>query len=380
MIDLLWIYKNYTLKDFYKIAASCTVYRIEILRRMFIPKRETKKELNYEGIEITIERGRKWLEDHQRADGSIGEIEPRQWEIWNTANAALALIQIGGDDDCIENAINFVMGGQLNNGSFSFNYVPKNLTESLYFNCIETASVALLAAYIKRKKVSENIKRGADFLIKIQNGDGSWELPYIPTNAKYPSVTGFALKTLLYLKVCPEKTFKKALLFIESAQLRNGSWGRAPEYYNTESYAIKNISDALILAKNEERLMGEEKERIDLMLQRCIPYVVKRQNSDGSWSARGPSSKCISTALYLQTLLNLSDKNDEKNILLIKDAVSFLMEKQEKEGFWKGGNLGRYSADFFATSEVLIALDKVLNKSRNVNFTEKRSIDSCRSG
>lgn len=355
--DLKWIYENYTLSDFHNIAASRAIYDIENFHRSVIHKRKVKNELHYEEVEVAIERGKRWLENQQRADGSIGKIEPRQWEIWDTANAALALIETDGDKTCIDNAVNFILGGQLENGSFYFNYVPKSLKENRYCNCIETACVALLAAYKNEKRISENVKRGMDFLIKVQNENGSWELPYITGNPEYPSITGFALKTLLYLKFCPEKTLQKALSFLQTTQQRNGSWGRASEYYNTESYAIKNISDALILARDEGWLIMEEKEKIDKMLQRCSSYVLKRQNPDGSWSAIGQSSKCISTALYLQTLLNVGDMIDEKTTEQIKSATRFLIDKRRKNGSWYGGKLGKHNANFFATSEALIALN-----------------------
>lgn len=94
------------------------------------------------------------------------------------------------------------------------------------------------------------------------------------------------------------------------------------------------------------------------MLQRCVSYVLKRQNPDGSWSAIGQSSKSISTALYLQTLLNVGDMVDGKATEQIKAAAHFLLEKQRKDYFWYGGKLGKYNADFFATCETLIVLNR----------------------
>lgn len=360
MSVLKYIYYDLPLSDLQQLATSRTKYGIEYLcRLLLIHGRKGKGEIHFEDIEVAIERGRRWLENQQRPDGSIGKVYPRRWEIWNTANAALALIETGGNKDCITNAVNFVFGGQLENGSFFFDYVTKALKEHLYCNCIETTCVALLAAYKSEKSVSKEVRNGLDFLIKAQNEDGSWELPYIPRNPKYPSVTGYALKTLLYLRVCPPKTFQKALAFLEISQHSNGSWGRVSNYYNTESYAIKIISDAFILARNEEWLTKEEREKIDMILQRGISYITKKQNHDGSWSAIGPSSKSISTALYLQTLLNQSNKIEKNGMMLIENAACFLIEKQSEKGFWYGGKLHTYNCDFFATPEVLIALSKV---------------------
>lgn len=356
--DLKWIFENYTISDLINTTISRTRYYIESNSRKLINKNIKSNELDYDSVEIAINKGRKWLEDHQRSDGSIGAIEPRQWEIWNTANAALAMMELDGDKKVIDDAVDFVLEGQLKNGSFSFNYFPKNLKNHSYFSCVETASVALIAAYRSGKKDSERLKNGINFLIEAQDEDGSWSLPYIPSNSKYPSVTGFALKTLLYLKCFPDNTLEKALTFIESTQKENGSWGRASEYYNTEGYAIKNIMEALKLARNEG-LDHIEKARIDTIIKKSIPYILNRQNSNGSWSVIGLSSKSISTALYMQALLNL-DNIDQIHSQTIENAASFLLEQQKKEGFWHGGKLGSYSADFFATSEALIALSKTI--------------------
>ena len=369
---MFWRYiaNSYTLSralalliDFYDINTSRIMYGMESLQRLLVHKRETESELHLEAVEAAVKRGRECLENHQRPDGSIGKLEAREFEVWDTANAALALIEAEGDKDCIDKAIGFILGGQLENGSFYHSYVPKALKK---YNCVETTSVALIASYKSQRKLSENARRGIDYLIQSQNRDGSWEIQHLPWASKHPSVTGYALKTLLHVNECPKDTFDNALLFLHKSQQKNGSWGRESAYYNTEGYAIKNIIEALTLARDKHWLTGEEKHKIDSILEKCLSYVVKKNNLDGSWSSAGPSSKCISTSLHLQTLLNLlGDLNNEKMKRLVNAAAGYLTEKQGKEGFWYGGKIYKINADLFATSETLVTLSRLVRSAQN---------------
>ena len=359
--NVMWICNNYTVSHLCNIPIERTIYGIEKLQRMLTRKTKGKYTIHKDELNCAIEKGRSWLENLQRRDGSIGDREYRQWDIWYAANAVLALIETNGNKDCIDKACNFIHGGQLKNGAFYFSYLPKCDSEDVY-QCPETTGIALLAIYKNEKKLSDSMKKGIDYYIKEQRQDGSWECAYFlrPWISKFPSATGWGLKTLLYLQACPEKTLKKALSFLEATQKNDGSWGGLMEYHTTEGYAIKHISDALILARNEECLTTEEKEKIDIMLQKCFTYVKKRQNWDGSWSAFN-CSKSLSTALYLQTLLNLTDKKNEEIMGLIIDGAHFLIEHQEMDGFWHGGKLGKYDEyGVITTCESLIALSMVL--------------------
>ena len=55
-------------------------------------------------VDDAIQRGVEWLESIQRKDGCIGG---RLWEIWDIANAVLALTSTDIESDAIEPAIFF---------------------------------------------------------------------------------------------------------------------------------------------------------------------------------------------------------------------------------------------------------------------------------
>lgn len=351
--SLKWIYENYTMSNLCDIASSRVSYYIENSWRTLNRLKKDEK-VNLEEVDAAIERGRRWLEDMQRNDGSIGD---RHWEIWETANATLALMATNKDSKSIEPAINFILGGQLDNGGFFVYYLPSSEKEKDLY-CIETTSVVLTALYRHEEKLTPEIKKGIDFILEKQHECGGWGLPYIGDSQKidvhlsyYPSVTGYALQAIL-LSTGSHVTsaIEKAIEFLGNSQRKNGSWGRSPPYYNTGSYAIKNISNALVTIKTLE-LMGDKKLKIEKMLSSCISYAKNKQNAEGSWSSGGPSSKLISTSLFLQSLLNVNEG-------FIGSGVNWLIEHQQKEGFWHGGILDGYNVDVFATSEALIALSK----------------------
>lgn len=331
-------------------------YKEGLIRKIRRPKKDVNVYMTL--VDHALEKGVNWLESKQNDDGSIGL---KRWEIWETANAVLAMTAVGVRNSSVKDAINFIIGGQMDDGGFFYEYPPPSRDDLLgkYVYCIETTSVVLMAVYKYEGKITPQIKKGIDFLIAKQRECGGWESPFfgleaheINTNLNYfPSVTGYALQPILYMKMYNKQVLKKALQFLEPTQHSDGSWGKAQAYYSTEGYAIKNISNALLLMKP---LNWSDKDRlkIDKMLSSCISYTKNRQNIDGSWSIKGSSTKSLSTSLFLQNLLNVGEKGS------IGLGINWLLKHQEKDGFWSGGTLDNTNINTFVTSESLLALSK----------------------
>lgn len=339
-------------------------YKEAIIRKIRRPEKDIDVDLNL--VDHALEKGVNWLERKQNDDGSIGL---KRWEIWETANAVLAKTAAGVRNSLVKDAIKFIIGGQMDDGGFFPEYLPPSRDDlaGKYVYCIETTSVALMAIYNYAGKITPEIKKGVDFLIAKQHECGGWELPYfgleaheVNTNLNYfPSVTGYALQPILYTKMYNKQLLKKALQFLESTQHSDGSWGGIGQAYSTEGYAIKNISNALVLMKP---LNWSDKNglKIDKMLSSCISYSKNRQNIDGSWSIKGFSTKSLSTSLFLQTLLNVGEKE------FTGLGVNWLLKQQENDGFWRGGTLDNTTIDTFVTSESLLALTKYKGKMPNI--------------
>ncbi len=368
---LFWAYTSsaFTLKE---EVTSRTNYYYEGLYRNIHGRKQKKESIDLNKLKDSIQKGVKWLESMQRDDGCIGG---RLWEVWDTVNAVLALASTGIESNSTDRSVNFLLRGQLESGGFFYERFPPSREDvrhrtDLY--CIETTPVALMGIYKYKREITPEIKKGVNFLYKIQGDCGGWELPYlgerksVNTNVNYfPSVTGYALRAILLDdKNFSRPVLEKALSFIEKTQYRDGSWGRSYRYYNTEGYAIRNMVSALTSMKTLE-CTEDTKLRIEKILNSAISYAKRMQNPDGSWSAISIASKAVSTSLYLQALLIAKD-NDRNSINL---AADWLLKNQEEKGFWKGGYYGHLvhpylgfihevNNDVFATSEALVALSE----------------------
>ena len=345
------MYENCFL-DFIKIIRSNLTY----YRDRMSKGRVKEVNVTISEIENAIERGLKWLKSMQRADGSIGE---RLYEIWETANAALAFILTGKNGSVVEKALEFVKLGQLEDGSFFHRYLSER-DKHIGWYCIETSSVAAITLY-KYEGYSETVKKAIDFIKNSQNENGSWYLPHLRYYQDYPSVTGYAIKALLAVDThVREENIKKAIDWLESRQNKNGNWGSVPNYYNVPGYAMKNICEGLMLAIRKS--IGV-KEQAEGMLRASLSYALRFQNPDGSWPMKGESSKNLETALQLQTLANCLEAgvcNASEIKTSVKSGLHWLLLNQREDGSWYGGKLFGRNVDVFVTSEVLFSLVRFL--------------------
>jgi squalene cyclase len=308
-------------------------------------------EVDESRVRSALLRGNRRLEQSQDDDGCIGF---RRWDVWETSHAVLALLSAGYDRSTVQKSIGLILEHQLDEGGFTFTGISPMSMPPFY--CVETTSVALIAVYRHAGRIVREVKKAIDFLIKKQEASGGWALPFIPEPSNlYPSITGYALLGLATTDSLPGDTLDKALAFLEETQKSDGSWGRNRHYYSTEGYAIHSISTALSLIRERNLAPGTEA-KIDRILGACSAYVHQQQNLDGSWSSKGPSSKILTTALFLESQL-ATGYGDRPGL-----ALNWLLEKQEADGYWKGGTLDCDNVDTFATAHVLIALRKYLDK------------------
>jgi squalene cyclase len=349
---------HYSLFKLKRDVRRFTRYHLETLLRFF---KKPKKDIDVDPLKVdeTIKKGVEWLIGIQRNDGSIGS---REYEIWDTANAVLALTTCKPYDDLVvKKGINFIRKGRLKNGGFYHMYFPpeKKRFEEIQTYCTETTAVAILALSNYYGGINKEIIDLIDFVERKQQLNGGWILPHIgtepekfnPNSNYFPSATGYALQAITTSNEKSREVVNNAIKFLESTQNRNGSWGRSRAYFNTESYAIKNIIKPLSTLRNKKEI-----ESLDELIESAINYVSSKQNADGSFSTSGPSSKDIATVLYLQSLIYANDRKFESL------GVEWLIKNQKDDGSWDGGSLREVNCDVFATSEVLITLSMFKEK------------------
>ena len=149
-------------------------------------------------VRESIRRGREWLEGLQDDKGVI-ESNAR-WNFWDTANAVLGLQKGGGSRSAIERCLSLLFSYQDSRGA-----VPNQTGHYGKSYCIETTSMAALAEYYKRGRVTDPVSKGVDFILSKQHPVGGWETPYLGVGPEevqvrvnyYPSNTGFALAPVL---------------------------------------------------------------------------------------------------------------------------------------------------------------------------------------
>ena len=300
-----------------------------------------------------------WLVDQQNKDGSISLSGNSMFKIWDTANAVVALSFLNklNYNETINKAARFLNMVKRSDGGF---YMTTTSKEEY---CIETTAVAMLALYL----ADENISDTREFLVGKQDAQGYWKIgiPFIIEDKRFPSVTGYALVALTltdedneHAKYNITRNITKALDFLASTQLEDGSWNSSWMYYDTPYYATYiDVWAAEIYGKAD-------------IIEKAIDFVLTTQNSDGSWgfAAEGRPSKELRTTLALNTLLvSGACKKNEKCKKRVEKGIQWLIKKQRPDGSWNGGYFmgTEKKEDIYATSMAMLALIRYKNIYKN---------------
>jgi len=299
-------------------------------------------------IKKSINKGVKFLIKNQKEDGSLYLNNDTRWQVWETANAYIAVNSTDTKNkNFLDKSIEFLLDNQRDDGSFSHDV---NFKKNHY--CIETTSVCLHALSINKK----DITKGINFIIEKQNSDGSWDIgtPEIIKYRRWPSVTGFALNILIDY-YSNKENITKGIEYILNSQLNDGSWGSKWIYYDTSYYTLYPILSSLKKSGHEN----------SPNYNNAIQFIKNNQNSDGSWientTDKPKPSICLRTSLALCSLLITPNQN---NIYKIEKGIEYLINQQENEGYWDGGyfvNWPNKKEDIYTTSMSINVLTKYLN-------------------
>jgi len=296
-------------------------------------------------VEESINKGIDYLVNKQNENGSVTLDDDATWDVWETANAILAVHTADKNkNEFIEKAINFLLSAQRGDNFF---YVSSKFKKNDY--CLETTPTCILALNTAKKEMDRNVK----FILNRQSKNGSWEIgiPDMKKHRFWPSITGHVLRTLLYLNVSSIQ-ISKGIKFLLEKQQADGSWGSSWIYYDTPYYPIHVILQSL----NQYGL--EESENY----KKSIDFIKKNQNIDGSWcmdtTDKPRPSRSLRTSLALYSLLISSD---ESNLRSIEKGIKWLVIEQESDGRWDGGffvNWPGKKEDIYTTSMAILSLKK----------------------
>lgn len=300
-------------------------------------------------IELAIKNGTRFLKKIQRNDGAICDTLNPLFDTWETIMASHALYDIDKDttESTFRKAMVYLHSNENSNGLICHNKKCKQ------GYCLETTVeyFLLLLKIGETEKVKNRLKAIQD----LQKPTGEWEIgnPDVMEEKKFPSVTAFILQLFIKMGHAPAYQ-KEAYDWLLNKQNGQGHWGNTWEYYNCPAYALWPIMQ--INTPNKQFIAAKE---------RANTYILKSQNKNGSWNYKdstedkGPSEQ-LQTALMIQALeTNHSVKNKEA----INNGISFLVNKQNSNGSWDGGDFpiksNRYTKKeyIFATALSLMTLN-----------------------
>jgi len=167
------------------------------------------------------------------------------------------------------------------------------------------AILALLEMFTGSDDEINAVLRGCEWLTELQNKDGGFPTfckgwGRLPFDKSCADLTGHALlamlKSLCEIDSMPAALRKrltvsinKAVAYLERQQMKNGSWlplwfgnqlteTKSNPVYGTAKVSIY-LSDCLNLNLPDEKL----KNNLSVMLEKAHSYLIRNQNTDGSW-------------------------------------------------------------------------------------------------
>ena len=282
--------------------------------------------------------------------------------IWDTCLAMSALAESGTpvDNSNMAKAVDWLMSKQvfvdgdwsvhapqLEPGGWAFQY-----ENDKYPDVDDTGMVLMgllrVGAHLKDDDTRRRLKLGLDWLVGMQNPDGSWGAFDIGNNSSYLNNIPFAdhgalvdpgtsdltarcielLAMVGYEKSSP--VIDKALNFLKREQESNGAWyGRWGVNYIYGTWSVL----AGLGAINEDHSAA--------YIQKAIKWLKENQNEDGGWGETCSSYDDFSFAGYGRStpsqtawaLLGLLSVGEFKSIS-VENGINYLIKNQKEQGCW----------------------------------------------
>jgi len=316
----------------------------------------SEKGIKIEQINSAIQKGKKFLQNIQRYDGAICDTINPLFETWETVLVAEALYQTRSnhDEQAFLKAMTFLKHNENNDGLLCHN---KKCSKAY---CIETTSVyfQLLSAMGESGKVQKSILK----IVSLQQKTGQWIVgnPDVHENKDFASVTAFALNCLHQASV-KAPNIDQSLSWLLKKQTPEGDWGSSWEYYGITGYALWPIMQTLHDHSSKE---------VETSMKKAVRYILSHQLEDGSWKHKNSTghtkqpSEELQTALMLSALAYEGHNNHQESFAR---GIDFLLKQQLKNGAWDGGYFPIESVRYekkeyiFATSRILCLMNRYLD-------------------
>jgi squalene-hopene/tetraprenyl-beta-curcumene cyclase len=235
-------------------------------------------------------------------------------DVDDTAMVLLALRKIPTDnpqrrDECFRRGLKWMMTFQCKDGGWaSFDRdCTKNILEKVPFadhnamldpECADiTARILELLGYENWKTDHPQVKEALEFIREHQEPDGSW---YGRWGVNYIYGTWQVLRGLRAMNLdMNEAWLQRGRAWLESVQHEDGGWGERCNTYDDPVFKGQGPSTASQTAWAVMGLCAFDDPE-NPALKRGIEYLIRTQNSDGSWSEDETTGTGFPKVFYLK--------------------------------------------------------------------------------
>ena len=252
------------------------------------------------------------------------DVEPSGWVFeynnkWNpdvddTAMVLLALRLIPTDnptrrDECFQRGLKWMMTFQCKDGGWAAfdKDCTKNILDKVPFadhnamldpECADiTARILELLGYENWNPGHHQIREALDYVKTQQETDGSW---YGRWGVNYIYGTWQVLRGMRALNLnMGEEWLQRGRAWLESVQLPDGGWGERCNTYDDPVFKGQGPSTASQTAWAVMGLCAFDDPE-NLALKRGIEYLIRTQNTDGSWTENETTGTGFPKVFYLK--------------------------------------------------------------------------------
>jgi squalene-hopene/tetraprenyl-beta-curcumene cyclase len=277
-----------------------------------------------------MKRAAEWLMEKEirfRGDWihkNPAQVEPSGWVFeynnkWNpdvddTAMVLLALRKIPTDnpkkrDECFQRGLKWMMTFQCKDGGWAAfdKDCTKNILEKVPFadhnamldpECADiTARILELLGYENWSRDHHQIRDALDYVRAQQEADGSW---YGRWGVNYIYGTWQVLRGMRALNLnMDENWLQRGRAWLESVQHEDGGWGERCNTYDDPVFKGQGPSTATQTAWAVMGLCAFDDPE-NPALKRGIEYLIRTQNSDGSWTEHETTGTGFPKVFYLK--------------------------------------------------------------------------------
>lgn len=293
-----------------------------------------------------VKRAENWMREHTRGKGGIGAIYPA------IANAVMALKLLGAPDDdpdlvrSIQAIEDLVLDGE--NETYC-----QPCVSPVWDTCLSLTALTEAGAGKEHPAVAQAVEWLFDHQIFV-NGDwvdqapglepGGWAFQY--ENDRYPDVddTGMVLMSLLragaHDKQHKLKRINQAVNWVLGMQNPDGSWGAFDignnyEYLNKIPFAdhgaLVDPGTADLTSRSVELLAMLGYDATFPPVQRALAFLEQDQEEDGSWYGRWGVNYIYGTWSVLSSLGAIGEDVAKP---YVRKAVQWLQDHQHEDGGW----------------------------------------------